>query len=294
MTHPIRTLCQYHELDGKTLLICPGATKCATSWIYFYLSDLEGITVSPMKELHFFDRKFTGNALSDMDAIALKGLASHLGQPFDATEDLLQRPDFLANVDRVQMMYDDNAYFGHFSRLCTASTRTFCDITPAYSAIGPAGFAYMRDFCASQDIDLKLLFIMRDPIDRFWSQLRHMQQLSPKNEAVVIWPEAIQSPRICARADYRGVVTDLDTIFPEENVLYLFYEALFSEASLRRLCQFADVDYRPANTAEARNRTTVEIDLPGDARAAFEHLLKPQYAFCRERFGDAVPDKWLL
>ena len=104
------------------------------------------------------------------------------------------------------MMYDDNAYFGHFSRIRTPDTRTFCDITPAYSAIGPSGFEYMRDFCMSQDINLKLLFVMRDPIDRFWSQLRHMQQLSPKHEAMAIWPEAVQSPRICARADYRGVV----------------------------------------------------------------------------------------
>jgi hypothetical protein len=207
-------------------------------------------------------------------------------------ENLRRRPTFQASVDRAQMLYDDDAYFAHFARICGPDTRTICDVTPAYSVLGPSGFDYLKAFCASQDISVKLLFVMRDPIDRLWSQLRHMTQTSPDKDLVTNWAEAFQSPRVCARADYRGTVNDLDDTFPAEDILYLFYETLFTEASLTRLCHHAGTSLAPAHTGTVKNETSVKAEMPDDARAAAHQLLAPQYAFCRERFGDTVPASW--
>ena len=133
---------------------------------------------------------------------------------------------------------------------------------------------------------------MRDPVDRIWSQLRHMKQTSADTDYVANWANAFESPALCARADYRGTVTDLDDTFPAEDILYLFYEDLFSETSLSRLCTHANVSYGPADTGTVQNETQVKADMPDDARAAAQRLLAPQYAFCRDRFGDAVPKTW--
>ncbi len=283
---------RYAELDGKTFLVCVGAMKCATSWIHDYLGSLPGVAVSPLKELHFFSTKFPAYALGDTEALALKRLDFHIRQPGEAAANLRRRPAFQASVDRVQMMYDDDAYFGHFARLCDPNDRTFCDVTPAYSVLGPAGFEYLRDFCASQDILLKLLYVMRDPVDRFWSQLRHMTQTSKTTDYVRDWAKALQSLSICARADYRGTVTDLDATFPDGEVLYLFYEDLFTKAALTRLCAHASAEYGPAEKGTKRNETELKVEMPEDARAAVHELLAPQYAFCRQRFGDEVPESW--
>lgn len=287
-----KILQKYDALDGRTFLICVGATKCGTSWLHDYLGAMPEAAVSPLKELHFFNVKFPANALGDMDALALKRLAFHIAQDGNAVRNLHRRPTFQASVDRVCMIYDDDAYFGHFARLCTSGTRVFCDITPAYSTLGPAGFAYLREFCASQDIAVKLVFVMRDPVERLWSQLRHLQQINPENDALAKWPKAIETPSVCARADYEGTVSDLDATFAPEDVLYLFYEDLFGEPALRRLCAFAGLDYRPGAPHAVQNETTVRIPLPDDARAAFHRLLAAQYAFCRRRFGTAVPERW--
>ncbi len=292
MLTDFHTLRRYRELDGKTFLICVGAMKCATSWIHDYLGNLPGVAVSPLKELHFFSTKFQANALGDMEALAMQRLAFHLKQKGDAVENLRRRETFQASVDRVQMLYDDDAYFGHFARICEPDTRTFCDVTPAYSTVGPAGFEYLKAFCASQDITLRLLFVMRDPVDRLWSQLRHMTQSNPDKNVVENWAEALQSPRVCARADYRGVVGDLDAIFPAEDVLYLFYEDLFSEASLESLAAHANARPGAADPGKVLNETRMKAEMSEDARAAAMELLAPQYAFCRERFGDTVPKTW--
>ena len=266
--------------------------RCATSWLYHYLGTLPDVTVSALKELHFFSAKFPEKALNDMDAFALKRLGFHLGQAGGGVDDLAARPTFRASVDRVQMIYDDDAYFGHFARICAPGTRTFCDITPAYAVIGRDGFAYLKDFCASQDLSLKILFIMRDPVDRLWSQLRYLQQINPNTDILAKWREAIQSPRVMARSDYRGTVGDLDGVFPSANILYLFYEDLFSDEALRRLCRFADVGFRPGDPGDAKNQAALRMALPEDVRATLGTVLAPQYDFCRHRFGSAVPAMW--
>ena len=123
-----------------------------------------------------------------------------------------------------------------------------------------------------------------DPIFKSLAYLIH--------ERLAKWPEALQSPRVCARADYRGTVSDLDGVFSAEDILYLFYEDLFAGESLYRLCRFADVGYRPGDTGDAKNQAEVKIDLPDDALDAFGTVLAPQYEFCRQRFGDAIPATW--
>lgn len=158
--------------------------------------------------------------------------------------------------------------------------------------LGPAGFECLRNFCASQDISLKLLYAMRDPVERMWSQLRHMTQTNPDSDFVSNWAEAFRSPRVCARADYRGTINDLDDTFPADDILYLFYEDLFTEAALTRLCGHIGTAYGPADAATVRNETTVRTEMPEDARAAAHVLLAPQYAFCRDRFGAAIPKAW--
>ncbi len=293
MTSEIHRLQKYDALDGKTFLICVGAMKCATSWLYHYLATLEGVAVSPVKELHFFSAKFASLALSDMDALAMYRLGHHIGQEGDAVRNLMQRPTFRASVDRVQMIYDDDAYFGHFARLCTPETRTLCDITPAYSTIGPEGFSYMRDFCASQDMRVKILYVMRDPVERLWSQLRHITQTNPEAKLTERWAEALEMTKIISRSDYRYTVEDIERVFPDEDVLYLFYEDLFEEPALRQLCAFADAAYRAGDSGTVHHETELKVDLPGEARDAFRQTLAAQYDFAREKFGDRVPSAWM-
>lgn len=281
-----------HTLDGKTLLICVGAPKCATSWVHDYLGGFPEVATSPLKEVNFFNARFPANALGDVDALALSRLKIFMDHTNEASADLRAQPAFQASIDRVQMIYDDAAYFAHFARLCTPQTTTICDITPGYCVIGAEGFSWMRALCAAHNITLRILFVMRDPITRLWSQLRHLQQMNPENDAEKKWRAALASPPVMARADYQSTVAALDAVFDPREVLYVFYETLLDEAVLRALCDFAGLEYRPGNTGVRRNETQVQKPLPEAARDAFAAALASQYAFCRERFGFAVPAAW--
>ncbi|RAH98389.1 sulfotransferase [Acuticoccus sediminis] len=287
---------RYGELDGKTFLIGVGAAKCATSWLWAYLATLDGVVVSPLKELHFFNAKVRRHAIEDMDTTAIRRLAFHIVQEGDACARLRTEPLFQASVDRVAMMYDDNAYFGHFARLCTGApdARVVCDITPSYSLMGREGFGAMRAFCASQDVAVKLVYVMRDPVDRLWSHVRYYNHLDSRRNAETSWRDLLDDPRFMGRSDYADAVEALDATFAPGCVHYVFYEDLFTDAALADLCAFLDVEARPTDMSARRNETEIRTPIPDEARALIAERLAPQYDFCRRRFAGRVPERWAL
>lgn len=282
---------RYRELDGKTFLICVGAMKAATSWLYAQLRASPEVSVSPLKEVHFFDARFPEGALMDTDLLAMHRLSFHISQPGDAAENLRRRPAFQASVDRVRMIFDDNAYFEHFARFSRPDTRVLADITPAYAVIGSSGFEFMRRCCASQEMSLKILFILRDPVDRLWSHLRFIPQLDPKVDPSRDWPDLLRDPVTMARSDYRRTMGDLESVFPADEIIYLFYEDLFS-AGIARLCRTLGVREPDVDATRRFNQTKLQIDLADETAQALRTALDAQYAFCRDRFGDELPAAW--
>ena len=103
----------------------------------------------------------------------------------------------------------------------------------------------------------------------------------------------IESNRLAKieRSDYRRTITELEAAVPAEQIKYLFYEDLFAPQTMMDLCAFLDIDPVIADGKVRSNLGTSAI-MPSDIRAAFERASAPQYAFVRERFGEAVPDTW--
>ena len=286
-----KQLRRYSELDGKTLLICVGAMKAATSWVYAHLCQMPRVSVSPLKEVQFFNARFADNSIIDADLLAMKRLAYHIGQPGDPVENLNLRPAFQASVDRARMIYDDNAYFEHFARLAKPDTRVLADLTPAYAAIGEDGFRFMRQVCASQDISPKILFILRDPVDRLWSHLRFLRQLDPKFDPIRDWEERLRDPATLARCDYKGTIEALERAFPKQDILLLFYETLF-DRGFTDLCTQLNLAPPEINSVRRDNETKLKMDLPDKAARTFRAVLNSQYEFCHCRFGNALPPAW--
>ena len=93
-------------------------------------------------------------------------------------------------------------------------------------------------------------------------------------------------------ADYQATVEGIEAVFPAHDTLFLFYEDLFSEASLQKLCAFSGAEYGPPESREAVNETSLKIDLPDPVRGELRKILDRQYEFCRNRFKKAVLASW--
>lgn len=64
-------------------------------------------------------------------------------------------------------------YYGYFANLLAApDIRLTGDITPSYSGLSAATLAEIRDGMATRGVPTRVVFMMRDPVERSWSALR--------------------------------------------------------------------------------------------------------------------------
>ena len=148
---------------------CIGAQKAGTQWLYDQLSLHPDFWMPPMKELKYFNlsrprrriaEKMLGDATDDLDRLNKRRHRDYR-RPIVA-EDLTFLSDFAAlPMDSIDM----DGYTALFDR---KGGRLTGDVTPAYSALRPA----MVDRIVGQFGEAKYVFIARDPVKRFWSQVR--------------------------------------------------------------------------------------------------------------------------
>ena len=150
--------------------ICIGAEKGGTGWLYDQLSAHPSVWMPPVKELHYFGgrRGGGGKGLRRKAAGIMSGDSaplSQLGRRKSAERRELTPRDrmFLEHALTKSKLPSD---IGWYAQLFSAKgTLTSGEITPAYSKLKEPEISRI---CAHFP-HLKVIFLARDPVDRFWS-----------------------------------------------------------------------------------------------------------------------------
>jgi hypothetical protein len=273
-------------LRGKTLILGVGAPKSGTSWLHSYLKGDARVAVSPIKELHFFDdwlgtgrqqrwkRRFVQRLLKFI-------LESKGGRP-------LVKP--LAR--RVAMNLDSKFYFEYFVKLATEQTQFFCEITPAYSVLPHDALVQMRDFLRSAGWKLKIVFMMRDPIERHWSLARHQARMSGERADFI---KLLSREDVAMAGRYDLIIKNLRTVFDSDELVFVFFENLFSEDDryLHEFCQKIGIDFMPgAKTNQINANRVVQDSLTPEERAAGLKTFATAYKYIAKEFGPEKPASW--
>ena len=191
-------------------------------------------------------------------------------------------------LDMLEMSYAGPASYRAFLEgEMTEGSLVAGEITPAYAALTDEGFALMRETLQGP----RIIFIMRDPLDRYWSAVRMAQRTRHCSRSASIARSSWAASH--ARGDYGATIDPLDRQFDPDAVLYLFYEELVSATTLRRVAQFLGVEPEWSWQLDKASRVGTPHPMP-DPSTELIHTLQPTYDFVRERFGDAVPGAWLL
>ncbi|MEM6622591.1 MAG: sulfotransferase [Pseudomonadota bacterium] len=283
---------RYPELEGKTFLLGIGAMKCATSWVFQHVAGMPEVAATPLKELHFFNAKFPPKGHPPFTPRMTALVQSYLAEAPDPVGEVATNSHLQAAIDGLQMLYDDNAYFGHFARMAQARTRVFTEITPQYALLDAQAFGYVRAFFQTQGLVLKVLLVLRDPVARLWSHLRSLTQEDPEIDVLRDWQTLVRQRAVIERSDYIRTIRMLDQVFHPDQLLILFSEDLVDGRSLPALSQTLGLPGLPPDTIR-QNRTPDTTALPDAVRGQLRRLLAPQYTFCQDRLG-ALPAAWNL
>ncbi|HHB80810.1 MAG TPA: sulfotransferase [Aliiroseovarius sp.] len=265
-----------------------GATKAGTSWLHRYLSSHPECHFRAIKELHYFDAVERGfpNWISKMIA-GDRDRAANRGR----TDAVADHDAWLSVLNAKRE--DDAAYLSYLNE-GQGNARVVGDVTPAYALLPGHRLKQMAALAPRT----KFIFLMRDPLDRLWSNIRMMagfdgrggQQL--ENKAARLVEQVLKNPKSEAgiRSDYVGMLRRIRNAVPGADLLVEFYERLFTPAAVQRICEFLGLSAHPADF-DTRVHAGRSLAMAPAQRAAALQMLAPQYAHVATEFPD-LPPRW--
>jgi hypothetical protein len=239
--------------DAGVFLLGLGAQKAGTSWLHAQLNRRRDADFGFLKEYHIHD------ALT----LPTAGFSGRRGRSLLKPR-TWRRQRFLERPER---------YYAYFTSLLKhPGIRLTGDITPSYSGLSSKTLQAIQRGFAAQDIPVRPVFLMRDPIERIISSLRmHRRKQGLRDSAGEI--QALHQlcherpERINLRSDYGHTLTALQNSFGLKHCFIGTYEQLFHQDCWAELCRFLGVRYQEPKWEQRVNASRTDTDLP-------EELLK--------------------
>lgn len=269
-----------------------GAQKAASTWLYTCLRAHPRFWLPPIKELHYFTHRGEDSHAGIVGRL--------LGK--DWVNRRLRRlvgPRVLADLrshDPALLRWDLRFFLGrrsdgwYESLFYPGSSRLTGEITPEYALLPAEEVGRVRTAFPN----LKIIFLMRDPIDRGWSQVRmlaRLRGLSLDSEEAAI--TLARDPLVVARSDYRSTLDAWGRHYPPDRIFTGFMEEVRSDprALLTRIFDFLGVGTDDSALSPDLHRVVHE-GVPKPMPAAIERELAlasiADLRILEERFGQPV------
>ena len=279
-----------------------GAQKAGTTWLWQMLRGHPQVWLPPRKELHYFDRALTYPSPS-----------------FLATDHPLRRWLSRAPHDRecrvkcwrhvrrhvregdwAALRWDLRYYFGTFddrwylSLFDQGAGRVRGEITPSYSILEASDVARIARLVPT----LKIMFLLRNPVDRAWSQIRFdwtrgaSQGIGNLEELRAF----IESPMQALRSDYLRTLDIWGASFPRTQMHIDFYDdiALQPAEMLTRILTFLEIDSAdlPVSSLSRKVHVSREMEMPTEVRRELARRYLPEIEKLATQVGGHV-ERWL-
>lgn len=215
-----------------------GAQRAGTGWLYRNLLKHPDIWFAPVKELHYFDKLNQPHTLGTrlLSASWRRQCAARL------LRDSLPR-------SRGTLGWDFRYFFGRrsddwYSSLFSPDEGQICgEITPAYSILDAGAVSHVRKIMP----DVRIIFLMRDPVTRVWSHAINRMIRREKREFSEIsderFIELIDSEGSHSRTSYLRTIDTWEEYFPRDQIFYGFYDDLVGDPGelLTAICGFLGI-----------------------------------------------------
>lgn len=273
-----------------------GAQKAGTTWVYSYLRRHPDCAMSPEKELGFFNILFSEPDFPTARAVRLQRLISMANRQLkqiEAGKTGKGAVQFVALMDSIAMQFQPDRYIRYFDqmRIENPTATVFGDITPLYSGLKAENFHTIRDWIVEAGYRPRVVFLMRDPVERCYSAIRMADRNRKDSGKPILRPardrfakEAVS--RWCEiRTRYEHTIPALEKAFPKDELFYGIFEDFFRTEVARDLCDFLDIRFVDPNFDHIANASPRDNAPRPEDVAKVQAFYAETYAFCRNRFG---------
>jgi hypothetical protein len=253
-----------------------GAQKAGTTWLSRVLDYHPEVWLPPIKELNYFNQIYMPSASQwePQARIEQADAATHYYETHRPLEPKQQSRFDTLPLCRAEHL-DDSDYKAIFSH---APIESVCgEICPDYALL-PRGC--IASIVANQP-GIRVVFIIRDPIDRAWS---HMRMLAEGRFHVGWWRGFLEPdvwPVVRVRTHYPAIIRKWQACLPSGSFLVLSYDRITQQPEdvIADVCNFLGVrfDRRFFPTMRDRVAESPPVDFEDDAVAALRERLRDTY-----------------
>ena len=286
-----------------TFILGVGAQKAGTSWLHDHLSSHSSVSASYYKELHFFDAMKNKDWFGAFDDVFVRDAIFGLSRWNDPKFDRRVTADALTRVAAIQ---NPTRYFSIFKSNLSKETTHFIDTTPSYSTLDADSFKFVRSFVLSHCSAIRVVFLMRDPVERLISAIAHMHRPKPflghihqlrslakrLRERSPSLQEILEDQKVMARGRYDLTVSALLASFEPDELYFGFYETLFSSEEMSNIEKFLGLPAKSPDIERTINVSRGHFVPNNDEIENLRHILDPVYRYCRTTFGSTIPATW--
>ncbi len=281
------------------LLFCIGAQKAGTTWLYKHLDKYPQVHFHRVKELQFFTNIRPTRNDPEKDTSPEGSMMRVRTRIAQAEARLRANPGKKwlpprIEVDReiVDHLENGRPFLDIVASTAADGTELIADMSPEYSLFEADTYS---ELLASGE-DVRFIFLMRDPVERAWSQVRFNTRVNKTDtqnvvERVLKRPDHKFANEFWSRSRYDLTIKALEEAVPAEKIYYGFYESFFQAETIRDLTDFIGLPQIEAAVDEKVFTSKPEVMDP-DFRLLASKVLEPVYAFAETKFGADLPESW--
>ena len=276
------------------LFLGAGAMKAGTTWLYSVLSRHPGIHFCPEKEIHYFYARAVRPAILSDQARLRNAQDKYLRFDPDRASASAVRQRFRWVSDYLDGPVDDHWYRSLFAARPAGAWAA--DFSNLYALLPAQEWARL----ANRVGELRVLYTMRDPVDRLWSHAKFHLKITGQADAAKTWsPDRlvafVRQPFIWENAEYGAALRRLRAGLPEGSLNVLFHESLHADepkalAEIERFLGLAHHTY-PPDLLKRRINTTAPAPVPAGFRARLADDITRITDEVRAE-GFALPSSW--
>ncbi len=271
----------------ENLFLSAGAMKAGTTWVYDKLQHNENIHFSREKEIYYFSHMDgVANSLRKDKRLRRSKIAIRKSS-IDYSNKKISIAEHMDNVEwylsYASNNLDDSWYESLFLESKRNDTSTFCaDFSNLSCFLSEDGWNKVRDVARN----IKVIYILRNPIDRFWSHYKfHLQfvnhdEMHNPEKNIELFKRVTSKPWFIRNSLYSDNIKKMQNNLKDEEFKIFFLDDISErpESSLKEIEDFISVsnhDYSNLGLKSKKN-SSIKKDIPEEWRSLIEDSLKEE------------------
>lgn len=270
-------------------VLCIGASKSGTTWLYNYLA------ASPFARMGVRKEYGALNQIYQIPKLEWHDRPKVLDSAFGAK--LAQQRDIVAGISNSL-----ENYVTYFDELLQDDFLLTADVSPSYMPIQAADLRAVIDAFNAKGIAVRVVLLLRDPVERLLSFGRMVKKLKFEIKGIgsvletdmMTWLDALLTQTNFG-TDYASSISNVVAATAEDERFIYPYEALTTPKGIAALSKALDVPEMSFFSTRVFNSSPIsESNDLGiyDIQVLVDHLA-PQYENCRRYFeGQKISLNW--